>query len=95
MRGESVPFGVCVCVCARSRRRAHTHHTHGKTKQNYVQARIQRFAHTFGRRINPQLTREQIDYLARETVHAMAAMPEPQLAVPQQSLRLVLRHDCQ
>lgn len=63
--------------------------------QNVVQTRLHRFAHVFARRLNPQLTREQVDYLYREAVHMMATMMEPTAGITQQNLRLVLRHDCQ
>jgi hypothetical protein len=66
--------------------------------QQYVQLRVQSFAHLFARRLGAQLTSEQVDYLAHETLNAMAQMHvhEPQQQqLPQQSLRLVLRHDCQ
>lgn len=64
--------------------------------QQYVQARIQVFAAVFARRAAPHMTPEQVDYLARDTVAAMVQIHEPVAQpMPQQSLRLVLRHDCQ
>jgi hypothetical protein len=55
---------------------------------------LQHFAHHFSRRVNPQLTREQVEYVTNEVVQSMAALQEPMAAIPQQNLRLVLRHDC-
>lgn len=62
--------------------------------QAYTLQRLQHFAHLFARRVNPQLTSEQVDYVANEVLQATAAMQEPVAAIPQQNLRLVLRHDC-
>eukprot|EP00882_Tetradesmus_deserticola_P009713 GHRQ01010257.1.p2 GENE.GHRQ01010257.1~~GHRQ01010257.1.p2 ORF type:complete len:141 (+),score=6.64 GHRQ01010257.1:254-676(+) len=62
--------------------------------QAYANAKIQRFAYMFANRLNPNLTKEQIDYVAADTMHNMAAMQEPIQMMPQQNLRLVLRHDC-
>jgi len=62
--------------------------------QAYAQARIQRFAHAFARRINPNLTKEQVDYVTAGVINEMAALQEPMQVMPQQNLRLVLRHDC-
>jgi hypothetical protein len=61
--------------------------------QAYANAKIHRFAYMFANRLNPNLTKEQIDYVTAETMH-MAAMQEPIQMMPQQNLRLVLRHDC-
>jgi hypothetical protein len=62
--------------------------------QAYTLQRLQHFAHLFARRINPSLTRDQIDYVTNEVLQSTAAMQEALPAVPQQNLRLVLRHDC-
>jgi transcriptional antiterminator len=62
--------------------------------QAYTLQRLQHFAHHFARRVNPQLTREQVEYVTNEVVQSMAALQEPMAAIPQQNLRLVLRHDC-
>lgn len=62
--------------------------------QAYTLQRLQHFAHLFARRINPTLTREQVDYVTNECLQSMAALQEPMAAIPQQNLRLVLRHDC-
>ena len=62
--------------------------------QAYTNAKLQRFAYAFAQRLNPNLSKEQIDYVANEALHAISAMAEPAPAVPQQNLRLVLRHDC-
>ncbi|WIA18162.1 hypothetical protein OEZ85_009637 [Tetradesmus obliquus] len=60
----------------------------------YANAKIQRFAYMFANRLNLNITKEQIDYVTAETMHNMAAMQEPIQMMPQQNLRLVLRHDC-
>lgn len=57
-------------------------------------ARLQHFGFHLARRINPTLTREQIEYVTSEVQGSLAAMQEPIPVVPQQNLRLVLRHDC-
>ena len=63
--------------------------------QAYTLQRLQHFAYHFARRINPTLTKEQIDYVTNEVMQSMAAVQEPMSAVhTQQNLRLVLRHDC-
>lgn len=63
--------------------------------QQYVLLRLQSFAHLFARRLGAQLTPEQVDYLVHETMATVNQMQEPPQQMPQQSLRLVLRHDCQ
>jgi hypothetical protein len=63
--------------------------------QAYTAARLQHFAYHFARRVNPALTKEQVDYVTAEVLGSLAALQEPVLPqTPQQNLRLVLRHDC-
>lgn len=62
--------------------------------QAYTLQRIQHFAFHFARRINPALTKEQVDYVTSEVLGSLAAMQEALPPMPQQNLRLVLRHDC-
>jgi len=62
--------------------------------QAYTLQRIQHFAHHFARRVNPALTKDQVEYVTNEVVGSLAALQEVLPPVPQQNLRLVLRHDC-
>ncbi|KIY96512.1 hypothetical protein MNEG_11449 [Monoraphidium neglectum] len=61
----------------------------------YVQARLQKFAFAFARRLAPGLTPQQIDYLCREVASSLQVVAAPVPMLPQHNLRLVLRHDCQ
>lgn len=62
--------------------------------QAYTLARIQNFALHFASRLNVPLTKEQVELLTQEVLASLSASQEPMQLMPQQNLRLVLRHDC-
>jgi hypothetical protein len=62
--------------------------------QAYTVARIQNFAYHFAARLNAPYTKEQVELVTQDVLGSLAAMQEPMQLMPQQNLRLVLRHDC-
>jgi len=62
--------------------------------ENYVRARLQKFAYAFAGRLNPNLTTEQVDFVANQACAALTQAAAPPPPVVHHNLRLVLRHDC-
>eukprot|EP00798_Chlamydomonas_sp_ICE-L_P015740 gene15740-21861_t len=60
--------------------------------EGYVWARIRQFAREFARRLNANLSAEQLEKMVGETVSEVSHNEQ---AGPVRTLRLVLRHDCQ
>jgi hypothetical protein len=77
-----------VAHCCATCNHHHRHH------QAYTLARIQSFAYQFAARLNAPLTKEQVEMLTQEVLASLASCQEPLQLMPQQNLRLVLRHDC-